>query len=120
MESKKTVQPASTNQKSKKKEEKGMSQNTFVVAIGFFSLLCVPFIYQAIQVNAWLQHDLEKGDHEYVKIKDFWIMIVTGVFCVLYEKFIEWLMYDWFYARSKGDNPDEKKFYSKKACRTFY
>ena len=87
-----------------------MSQKTFLITLAVFSLLCIPYLYQANSIMNWLQQDPDKGDHEYPKYGDLWIMLVCGTFCLIYEKFIYWLMYDFFYARSKGDDAEAKTF----------
>ena len=86
-----------------------------------FSLLCIPYIYQAVHLNALVHKDPKKGDHEYARYSDLWIMAVGAIVCFVWEKTSYNLTYVYFQSFTKGnDDPKSKSFYTKKACRTFW
>ena len=55
------------------------------VGIGLVSLVCGLYMYQATMMNAMLHDYPNKGDHEYPKYEDLWIMLVSAVFFLTWE-----------------------------------
>ena len=92
-----------------------------MIALGIFSTLCIPYFYQAITLNIVAHDDPNKGSHEYAKYSDLWIVLAGSLVCNVWERASEKITFPFFESITKGDGDEEmKKFYTKKACRTFW
>ena len=99
-----------------------MGQQGFMIALGVFSMVLIPQMYQAVKIN-FLIHDepLEtKGNHEYAKFTDFWITAFVGIVCLVWEKLTEVLTRPIFEKLNKGQDDAMKKFYTEKMCAQCY
>lgn len=112
------------NQTTKTEEKRkpgsgGMSQHNFMIAMTTFSLLCIPYFYQAISINTLIHADPNKGNHEYPKLSDLWIVLVGALAFNIWERASDVILYPIFAPLTKGDGDEQlKKFYTKKAIRT--
>jgi len=92
-----------------------------MLGLAIFSLLCIPYIYMAVELNTLVHMDPNKGSHEYARYSDLWIMVVGAFVCLVWEHVSHSLSYDFFAQHTKGDGDQQlKKFYTNKACRTFW
>jgi hypothetical protein len=105
----------------KKRVEKGMSQGTFFIALIALSMLCVPFIFYAVKINIMIHKDENKGDHEYARFTDSWIMLVSAIFWGLEIHFNKWV-FGGFFAKCCKETKEgsQRDFYLEKANRSSY
>jgi len=110
-----------TEQAGKKRIEKGMSQGTFSIALIALSMLCLPYIYEAVRINFLIHKDEKKGGHEYARFTDLWIMLVSAVFWGLEIHLNQWAFAGFFAKVCKEKKEgDQRKFYLEKSNRSSY
>jgi hypothetical protein len=74
----------------------------------------------AVRINSYI-HEEKPGVKEFPTYSEIWIMLLGGLVCYLWEHASKSLTYKWFEKYTKGDgDPELKKFYTNKACHTFW
>lgn len=94
------------------------SEGYFYIAIFIFSGIGLMQMLLAHQVYDHVQ-SMPIGDQS-PKLSDALIVIASGAFFVLYEYINKWLTLDFIRKLVKGETPELRDFYAKKACFNSY
>ena len=104
-----------------KASRKSQTKNPYVlpVVIGVLTLVCVPYIYYAVTINAYLR-DNAPADYRFVTFDQFWKTVVGAIATQMLRFACHATLPSFFSRYSKGEDDETKRKYTLKACEHTY